>query len=211
MKLPRLYLDKDTHIYYADGIKVPGTTGTLGAVGVSVYPDTQVMRTARWRGNVVHSSIELYEQDKLDEEQIVKEFSDINAMGFINGYKSFRAECVASIVKQEWLVFHPVYWYAGMLDMLCILNDARLCLIDFKTGSLPWWVDLQLVAYVEALLAMRNYEDQLDIDPNDLWHSAVQLSADGTYRMKPPSQDRSSFTIFRKALEVATYIERKGK
>jgi hypothetical protein len=183
----------------------------LRQTGIVNYGNSDALTRARYRGSVVHSAIELFEANlnggpPLDEDNLRAEFADINAIGFFEGYKRFRDDWLVAVMASESIVAHPLYFYGGMLDLIATTKDGRVVLWDIKTGDVPWWVFAQTNAYREAFLAMG------DSIPRDaLWHGAVGLRADGTYSTPQVTQDKREFDVFRQALAVVHYTDRKGE
>ena len=202
-------LDEETHIYYKNGVKIPGVTEVLAKTGIAKYPDIQVLRDARYRGTVVHKAIELYQKGTLDEENLAKEptFAAMKIPGYVDAAKRFIDERVAKIINFEMLVCHIIFLYGGKLDTLFITKDSRCVIGDWKTGLIPYWVELQTGAYLEAILS----DKSLELESDELWHGAIQLNPDGTYAEPRISKDRSGFGLFRQALNILNYTESKGR
>lgn len=202
-------LDEDTHTYYWDGSKVPGVTEVLTRVGIAQYPDLQVLRDARYRGTVVHRAIELYLKGTLDEQHLSSEpsYAAMNVVAYLDAAKRYIDKYVAKIVRYEMVVGHQIWRYGGKLDLLVVTRDSRLVVLDWKTGSIPWFVELQTGAYLEAILS----DKSLELESNEIWHGAVRLDSDGAHSEPRLSKDRKSFDIFRQALNVVNYTDRKGR
>ena len=201
-------LDEDTHTYRWDGIKVPGVTEVLTRTGIATLPDLEPLRRGRYRGSIVHKAIELTEKGTLAEDNLTNntELAELNILGYLNAYRRFRDEWIAKIVNFEMVVGHEIFRYAGKLDQLSITIDGRLCVWDWKSGKLPWWVELQTGAYLEAILSMK----ELNLESDELWHGAVAFRPDGTYDTPRLSQGRSGFSIFRQALNIVNFTDRKA-
>lgn len=202
-------LDEDTHTYYWSGVKVPGVTEVLTRTGIAQYPDTWTLRRARHRGSAVHKAIELAEKGTLDEHSLENQadLAEMKVAGFLDGYKRFKDQMIAKVVRYEMVVGHRIWLYGGKLDQLSITLDGRLVVWDWKSGDLPWWVELQTGAYLEAILS----DESLGLESDQLWHGAVQFYPDGSFGIPRLSQDRSKFGIFREALDVVNYTDRRGK
>lgn len=203
--------DKD-HKYTISGVKAPGVTSVLTQTRISDYPDTVTMLMARDRGSAVHKAIELYEKGTLDEASLTdqNQLAAFNISGYLDGYKRFRDEQIAKIIRYEMRVAHSIFRYCGTLDQVSVTLDGRVVVWDWKTGALPFWVELQTSAYLEALLTMM-LDFFIEIDPKDIWHGAVQLCPDGSYKTPRLSQDRKAFSMFRQALNIVNYTDRRGK
>lgn len=203
-----IQLDEETHTYYWDGVKTPGVTEVISRTGISALPDIEPLRVGRYRGTIAHKSIELLEKGVQVEANIAAnpELMALNIGGYLDAYKRFRDENIAKIVNSEMLVGHRIFRYCGKLDQLSITNDGRLCIWDWKTGKLPWWVEIQTGAYLEAVLSMK---EELELQSDEIWHGAVSLRPDGTYDTPRISKDRSGFSIFRQALNIVNLTDRK--
>lgn len=77
--MPDFKFDPDKHIYTLDGRAIPSVTQVLP------YNYSYHSEYARQRGIYVHTMIELYNQDNLNEESLDKELQP-----FLNAYKKFR-------------------------------------------------------------------------------------------------------------------------
>ena len=204
-----IHLDEETHIYYWDGVQVPGVTGVLTQTGIVTYPDVQALRDARYRGTVVHKAVELYCKGTLDELSLSNQpaLAEMNIQGYLDAGKRFIDERVAKIVRFEWVVGHHLWRYGGKLDLLYVSRDSRLIVNDWKSGRIPWWIELQTGAYLEAILS----DKSLELESDELWHGAVQLCPDGSYQASWVSKDRKAFGLFQQALNIVNYTNRKGK
>lgn len=204
-----IVLDEDSHTYYWSGVKTPGVTEVISRTGISNLPDIEPLRVGRHRGTIVHKAIELLEEGKVPVEKNIAanpEFAALNIGRYVDAYKRFRDERIAKIVNSEMKVGHRIFRYCGKLDQLSMTIDGRLCIWDWKTGKLPWWVEIQTGAYLEAVLSMK---DELQLESDEIWHGAVSLRPDGTYDAPRLSRDRSGFSIFRQALNIVNFTDRK--
>lgn len=198
------------HVYYWRGsTRIPGVTGIITQTGMSSnYPDIQAMRDARHRGSAVHKAVELHLKGTLDECSLTQDdaLAAMNISGYLDAAKRFIDDWIAKIIRFEWIVGHSIFLYGGKLDLLYISRDGRLIVNDWKSGPLPWWVEVQTGAYLEAILS----EKKLGLESDELWHGAVQLCPDGSYKSPRISKDRRAFGLFRQALNIVNYTTRKG-
>lgn len=111
-----LEFDKESHIYKVNGKELPSVTTILKKQGLT--PDYTF--TDPWyaqRGTYIHRACELWDQDNLDEDGLDNEIKP-----FLEGYKSFRGDYAAIITGHEVMLWHPVYQYAGTIDIIIQYN-----------------------------------------------------------------------------------------
>jgi hypothetical protein len=144
-------LDEATHTYReTGGTRVPGVTEILEASGVSTPPvgvDPEVWIAAQVRGTAVHRLTAL-------EDAGGEIAPDGDTIGPIQAWRQYKSRTRMKILEREKLVYHPVFRYAGTLDVLCELwVDGRwqLFLLDLKTGQKRKAHRIQTALYSMAL------------------------------------------------------------
>lgn len=198
-------LDDEKHIYYANLARCPGVTEILTGTGIVKYPDYESVRMGRYRGSVVARAIECHEKGTLDMDALNRpDLTAIKVPNYFQGFLRFKDKWVARVVNFETIVGHQVFIYGGRLDMIIMTLDGRLVLIDYKTGPIQKWVELQCTSYLEAY---RTNPLLKDFPWDEVWYGAVQLNPDGTYCEPVLSKDRRPFKMFLQAMNVFNYAE----
>lgn len=87
--------------------------------------------------------------------------------------------------------------YVGRLDFLCAVDRRLVVLLDLKTGD-PAFARLQTLAYLDAL-----YQQYPALIAVDVQRWAVQLTADGRYRVHVFRDDAIDASDYRAALDAA--------
>lgn len=144
MKIYEPYFDSKNHTYHApDGMRLEGVTdilsGELG--GFDGFPESAAMR-----GTDVHTAIQLFTEDDLDESTLTEEVAE-----YLDCFKRAQEFHGIKILQNEIMRYHPKYLYAGRCDAIVEINGVR-GVIDYKTGlpngARERW---QLAAYMELL------------------------------------------------------------
>lgn len=107
-----LSFDGEHHIFTVNGEVIPSVTTVLKKARLT--PDYSFLDP--WyaqRGTYVHRATELWESGTLDEDTV-----DPQIKPYLDAYKSFRGDCLVNVTGQEVRLWHPVYKYAGIIDMI---------------------------------------------------------------------------------------------
>lgn len=140
MTVDDIVYDPDTHTSRApDGRFVPHVTAILKAVGVATDFDDlaclsprveQNIGRARDRGLAVHADCHAYDDGDL----IVESVHPI-----VRPYVEAWAECRVALglepEEREHRLFHPLFFYTGIMDGIFLRNGRDLALVDIKTGD----------------------------------------------------------------------------
>lgn len=132
--------------------RLPGVTTVLKAIIQPYGPpgggngvNAHLLR-ARARGKAVHRLIEIiegaYGGNLID--------MDPRLVPYRDGYRAFKKLTGFEPIDFEVAVAHPQMGYGGMLDTYGTLWD-KPAILDIKTGTPPWWCNLQTAAYAAAL------------------------------------------------------------
>ena len=197
-----LLFDEATHTYTLDGVRVPGVTGALKVCSAADYAgvDPEVLAVAAARGTAVHRMIELDCKGRLDEAAL-----DPMLATYLVKWREFMAVSGFVPLLQEHRVASRRYGYAGTLDLFGLLHD-RYALIDAKSvvRVMPS-TGPQLAGYE---IALREWEPHLLPPADKVQRFALQLPADGPWRLVPFTSPRDART-FLAALEVHNFIARR--
>lgn len=181
-----LTFDKASHRYFVDGHPVLSVTQYLKLAGF--VDDEWFTEEGRARGQAVHAAMHYLVQNDLDESSIHPII-----MPYIEAGKKFLAETGFKAQAVEQIVYDPIYGVAGTYDATgtWVLSDGDI-LIDYKTGALEDHVGLQMAAYAACL---EKYHHRF----------AVQLRADGTYRLSKEYRDGNDIKIFRSIVSTTNW------
>jgi hypothetical protein len=73
---------------------------------------------------------------------------------FCEPYYQWFRDNVKSVLRSEFIVINQVLGYGGKVDLECVLNDGRRCIVDLKNRAKPAVYDsdcIQLAGYAEAM------------------------------------------------------------
>lgn len=150
-----LEFDPAAHRYTFDGKPVPNVTNILASESPYKGLDPAMLEIARQKGQHVHRMIELDLSGALDEATLPEWMKPA-----LTQWRQFVADTGFAVEESEFRVFHPVYRYAGTLDLFGNMNGGPV-LIDLKRSFLAGHVTgLQTAAYLEALSAMMKQDNR---------------------------------------------------
>lgn len=148
-----LAYDDDRHVTLCNGRDVPHVTTVLSKVGVSTDFDVLAavahvdVELARHRGRAVHADCHA-----LDDGEIKITDCDPRVRPYVKAWEHCCAEKGLEPIahQRERQIFHPQFWYTGILDGVFACNGKRI-LGDLKTGDPEdAAAHLQTAAYEEA-------------------------------------------------------------
>ena len=142
-----LTFEEAPHLYYWAGKPVPGVTGILAPlIDLSMIP-AGALEIARQKGVAVHKMIELDCHDDLNEDTLPKWMLPALAK-----WRTFRQDSGFTVIRSEYRVYHPVFRFAGTLDLFGEMkHSAEFVFIDAKRSFFAGEVTgIQLAAYREA-------------------------------------------------------------
>jgi hypothetical protein len=184
-----LTFDASLHEYRWNGVRVPSVTQVLAQCIDFSMVSRDVMEAKGALGTAVHAACELDDANDLVEESVHD-----SVRGYLEGYRKFKRDKVTKVIATEMPVYHALFGYAGKLDLLTEFDDARW-LIDWKTPlAINPATALQTAGYVNALSRELTGEK----GPSSIKRAALQLKADGTYRLHEFTNpnDFSTFVSF---------------
>jgi hypothetical protein len=185
--------NKETHQYFYSGQRVLSVTQYLHLAGCT---DVEFCtEEGRQRGKAVHEAMHYYARNDLDEgtlHPIVKPY--------VEAGKWFMRETGFVPDLVEHIVFDPVYFYAGTLDMTGTwdLTPGKI-IIDWKTGPLQDETALQLAAYEATLFGERHRRWSVALKPN------------GKYSLSNEYTDRNDIKVFRSKVVSVNWNLSHGK
>ena len=145
-----LTFDEGKHIYYWDGMHVPGVNEILKATGIVSFDHIPPAKReiGMHFGKVIHATTSLWDDNKLDYDFVVAndERNEIKVIPYLNGWRKFRKDYNITIVSNEQKLYSKKYRFAGTHDRVIIINHHVMLDIksyfDSKSGA-----DLQTAGY----------------------------------------------------------------
>lgn len=193
--------DASTHTYYVESKPVINVTRALGVITdySNIPPDR--LEIARQEGHDIHRMVELYSKNDLDEGTLPEWL-----VPRLNAYKKFIVETGFRITHSEVRLYNQDAQYAGTADLfgeIGLRRSVEFANVDVKRSFYAGRaIGLQLAAYVEAA-------KHCDM-PRATRRYALQLRADGSYRLEP-FEDRRDFAFFLSCLNVYRLKEEMSK
>lgn len=184
--------EKD-HIYMKNGIVLPSVTQIMQPLYEQVYgkADSDASANGRSKGKEIHRAIDDYcEFGMIDISEEYKPYLD----NFIRYIDEHQYEIVAS----EVMLCHPVYGYAGKIDIIVRNPKGEFVLIDNKTGDLqPKLHAVQLQAYTDMWSANKM--------PEIAFKVALGLSDKGYKEHRYDKYDTKAKSVFDACYKIYKY------
>ena len=188
--MPDLTFDPKRHEYRIDGEVVPSVTQILGEAGL--IDDRWYTAKTQVRGRTVHIVTALDDLGELDESLV-----DDEHRGYLDAWRSFKADTKCEIVALEAKVCNVALRYAGILDRQLRIDGVQL-LADIKTGAWAWWHKFQTVGYWTC--------DHIKA----AGRRCIYLSPKGTYKISKHENHAYDTDVFRAALVLANAKRNEG-
>ena len=184
--------EKD-HIYMKNGIVLPSVTQIMQPLYEQVYgkADSDASDNGKSKGKEIHRAIDDYcEFGMIDISEEYKPYLD----NFIRYIDEHQYEVVAS----EVMLWHPVYGYAGKIDIIVRNPKGEFVLIDNKTGDLqPKLHAVQLQAYTDMWSANKM--------PEIAFKVALGLSDKGYKEHRYDKYDTKAKSVFDACYKIYKY------
>lgn len=194
---PELSFDEFRHVYKVNGKFIWSVSHFLTPIRNQVYAgiDKEILDAAARRGTAIHFAIELYNSYGVKE--IAQEY-----LPYFAAYLKWAEKYKPTNMYEEQRTYHPVYWYAGTSDLICII-DGEHWLIDYKTVAQlhSFLVAPQLAAYAKAWISHGLQIDRI---------ASLHLKSDGSYTFKEYPLNES-FSVFLECLSLQNYIDENMK
>ncbi len=141
--------DRPAHRYFLGDDEIPAVGRILRQAGL-VDPSYFSEEVAQ-RGRYVADAVNLLNHDNLNRDSIDPEIA-----GYVEAFERLRDEEELEILEAERIVFDPLLWYAGTLDLTFLkrIRPSRRVLygvLELKTGVRAAWHALQVEPYRRAL------------------------------------------------------------
>jgi len=184
--------EKD-HIYTKNGIVLPSVTQIMQPLYEAVYGKANMNASdnGKSKGKEIHRAIDDYcEFGMIDISEEYRPYLD----NFIRYIDEHQYEIVAS----EVMLYHPVYNYAGTIDIIVTNKKGEYGMIDNKTGDLqPKLHAIQLQAYTDLWLANKM--------PEIAFKVALGLSDKGYKEHKYDKYDTKAKSVFDACYKIYKY------
>lgn len=184
--------EKD-HIYTKNGIVLPSVTQIMQPLYEAVYgkADMNASDNGKSKGKEIHRAIDDYcEFGMIDISEEYRPYLD----NFIRYIDEHQYEIVAS----EVMLCHPVYNYAGKIDIIVKNPKGEFVLIDNKTGDLqPKLHAVQLQAYTDMWSANKM--------PEIAFKVALGLSDKGYKEHRYEKYDTKAKSVFDACYKIYKY------
>jgi hypothetical protein len=206
-----LTFDARDHVYRFDGQKIPSVTQIIKGAGLmGDFSDAlgDAMNAAATRGTFVHKAVELDLDGDLDESSLRPDILES-----VNVFRTARAELGIKPLRSEFKVFHPVYRYAGTVDLLATIAGT-VYVIDLKNGALAEWHRIQTAMYFMGLDGMALHGVTVDGKAGLHSHLIPEARASlyiggGKYRIIE-HKDRSDFAVAKSAITIYNWKKENG-
>jgi hypothetical protein len=184
--------EKD-HIYTKNGIVLPSVTQIMQPLYEQVYgkADMNASDNGKSKGKEIHRAIDDYcDFGIIDISEEYKPYLE----NFIRYIDEHQYEIVAS----EVMLYHPVYNYAGTIDIIVTDKKGEYGMIDNKTGDLQTKLHaVQLQAYTDMWLANKM--------PEIAFKVALGLSDKGYKEHRYDKYDTKAKSVFDACYKIYKY------
>ena len=181
------------HIYSKNGIVLPSVTQIMQPLYEQVYGKAYsgASDNGKSKGKEIHRAIDDYcEFGMIDISEEYKPYLE----NFIRYIDEHQYEVVAS----EVMLWHPVYGYAGKIDIIVRNPKGEFVLIDNKTGDLqPKLHAVQLQAYTDMWSANKM--------PEIAFKVALGLSDKGYKEHRYDKYDTKAKSVFDACYKIYKY------
>jgi len=141
----QLQFDEATHVYSVRGAVKPSVTKIISDLKLAPpYPEDDPKGLKPF-GTACHKAAELRMWDRLGD-------CDSRIQPYIDGLDEKIREMRIRPLKTELRMYHGELDVAGTLDLYCEIYGGELAVIDYKTGTPPPCVELQLAGYADMLV-----------------------------------------------------------
>lgn len=141
--------DPMEHIYTKNGMVLPSVTQIMQPLYDKVYAKANLESSdnGKSKGKEIHRAIDDYCEFGIVD--IADEYRP-----YIDSFLSYLKDNKLTVVASEIMLCHPVYNYAGTIDIIAMNDKNELYLIDNKTGDLQVKLHgVQLQGYTDMWLA----------------------------------------------------------
>ncbi len=190
--MDKLVFNKEAHKYFLNDIPIPGYSEIIETCGLCDLSNVRadILEASRKFGSALHRTIELWNKDDL-----AIDILDPNLKPYLNGWIKFCADYKFKATESERQVYSKLYWYAGTLDNVGLIHNAKT-LVDVKSGLILPSVRLQTAAY-------RNAYNEMNPKGKIKRRLCVKLVPDG-YKVEE-YKDENDFANFAACVRVYSF------
>ncbi len=160
----------DPHEYHLKGQRLWSPSGVF--LEVRYVDDRYYTPESCYRGQYVHRVTHLVDDGDIRWNDIAKQY-----LGFVEAYCEFKEVYKFKPRFREIPVYNPDYLYGVTPDAEGIILDGDDAIVEIKTGTMPWWVRIQLAAQSMGLAPWDTTETYRR-------RFCVELKANGKFRVK---------------------------
>ena len=161
-----------SHTYAWDGVRVPSVTTVIRPLEAYSRMSEEMLRPYAERGTAVHTLTEVWDTTGEQPEDM-----DPSLAGYLKAWIDFRTDHEFQPIAIEQRLYHGGRGFAGTIDRVGRVR-GRISVVDIKTSAkLGPAIGVQLAGYKE----LWNWNERRD--EHAYGRYAVQLMADGTYRL----------------------------
>jgi len=175
MNIYEPFFNYNGHEYHADdGTELLSVTGICKS-GLGIYQYKRISAKAEF-GTNVHKACQYYDEKDLDESTLDP------AVGLrLEQYKLACKEKGIIRLQNEVRRYHPVYLFAGTIDLICKINGV-MSILDFKTGKQENWHKWQTAGYAELLKSELGELDRYCLYISDSGYDLVKHDEPNNFR-----------------------------
>lgn len=168
-----LTFDEKAHRYTWNGNPVLNVTRALDLITDYSSIPPKKLEVARQKGVAVHAMVEYHARGDLDLAGLPSWMGPV-----FEQWRKFLFETGFKLRHSEYRVYHPLYQYAGTLDLFGTIGD-EFVFVDVKRSFLAGEaIGFQLAAYLEAYCAQEKAKAR------NARRYALRLNENGPYRME---------------------------
>ena len=187
LALPITFSEED-HVYRdAAGRRIPSVTQIMEANRLQDYSKVKPndLKKAQEGGKKAHEMCELDDNGWAEFYTFPEEL-----MGYLVGWRAFKAAVGATILCTERKVWHPVHGYSGTFDGFLRDRNGVHWFIDRKTGPEDEAHEIQLAGYWEAVKVSAPEILPPGTGIDMIRFAAIHLHVDGTFTIAPHNAKR---------------------
>lgn len=189
-----LTFNEERHEYQWHGRVVPSVTQCLKSLTDYSFIKPEVLAKAQEEGKAVHKMVELDVKGDLDEDALPEWMS-----GHLKAWRFFLRDTQFKALRVEHRGYSEAYGFAGTLDL-----EGRIL-------DMPWLFDVKRSFYAGAAIGLQLSGYEVLLDQSLRYNrAALQLKADGTYRMME-FNDRSDRSVFLAAVTMHKWRIKHGR
>ena len=189
----QIQFNEAEHIYTKNGVVLPSVTQIMNPLYDAVYGKANMNASdnGKSKGKEIHRAID--------------DYCDFGIIDISEEYKPYLYSFIKylddkglTVVASEVMLCHPVYNYAGTIDIIATNPKGEYVLIDNKTGGLqPKLHAIQLQAYTDMWSANKM--------PEIAYKVALGLSEKGCKEHKYDKYDTKAKSVFDACYKIYKY------